>query len=401
MARVLLLLPTGTYRAPDFLAAARALGVEVVVASEQEAALAEARGDRALTVDLEDVDGAVESIVGLDARSPIDAVVAVDERGVTVAAGATTRLGLPGNPPEAAARSRDKAALRRALAAREVPQPAFAVVAPGEDVGAAAASVGFPCVVKPVSLSASQGVLRADSAEEAVAAAELAWSLVPAGEPVVVEAYVPGEEVAVEGLLRDGVLTVLAVFDKPDPLVGPTFAETLYVTPSRHPASVLAAAAALTGQACAAIGLVDGPIHAELRLPPDGGPVVLEVAARTIGGLCARTLRFGLGVSLEELVLRHAIGRRTDHLRRQQEASGVMMLPVPQAGVLRDVRGWSDALAVDGIVGGELTIVAGRTVEPLPRGSRYLGFLFARGPTPAAVETALRTATSRLDVRID
>jgi biotin carboxylase len=391
--RILLLLPTSTYRAPDFVRAAAHLGVEVVVGSEQEQAMAADMGDRAVVVPLSDATAAAAVIVALDARAPIDAVVAVDDQGVLVAATAGERLGFPHNPPNAVAATRDKAAMRAALATAEVPQPAFAMATdPGK-----LPDLGYPCVVKPVDLSGSQGVIRADDAEEARAAATRVRAIT--GGPLLVEEYVPGVEVAVEGILSDGDLEVLAVFDKPDPLVGPYFEETIYVTPSRLPPATLARVADLTGRACAATGLVEGPVHAELRI--DGDRMwVIEVAARSIGGLCARALRFGAGIALEELILRHALRMPLDGLVREQEASGVMMLPIPRAGVLREVRGQEAAHAVPGVTGLEITVPRGRRVRPLPEGDRYLGFLFARGATPAAVEASLRTAHAALTVEI-
>jgi biotin carboxylase len=217
--------------------------------------------------------------------------------------------------------------------------------------------------------------------------------------PLLVEQYVPGVEVAVEGLLRDGELTVLAVFDKPDPLEGPYFEETIYVTPSRLPPEALGRVAIVTARACAAIGLVEGPVHAEVRVDHERVHVV-EVAARSIGGLCARTLRFGAGIALEELVLRHALGMPLDGIEREPDASGVMMLPIPAAGTLREVRGQDQARAVPGVTGLEITIPRGRTLVPLPDGDRYLGFVFARGDTPAAVEASLRAAHAALAVEI-
>jgi biotin carboxylase len=395
--RVLLLLPTATYRAPDFVAAARALGAEVVVASEQRQAMADAMDDRAVVVPLGDVEAGVAAVVALHRRAPVDAVVAVDDQGVLVAALAAAAIGLPHNPAAAVAATRDKAVMRRALAAHGVPQPAFAIARTPGDVAGAVAEVGLPCVVKPVGLSASRGVIRADDADAALAAARRVWTITDGA--LVVEEYVDGVEVAVEGLVRDGVLEVLAIFDKPDPLVGPYFEETIYVTPSRLADAMQARIEGVTAEAVGALGLREGPVHAELRI--DGTDVrVIEVAARSIGGLCARTLRFGAGIALEELVLRHALGLPTDGLTREPAASGVMMLPIPRAGVLAAVRGQDDARAVPGIVGLELTINPGRPVRPLPDGDRYLGFLFARAATPEAVEHALREAHARLDVEI-
>jgi biotin carboxylase len=404
VARLLLLLPTSTYRAGDFLQAARALGAEVVVASERRQALAGVMGHRALTVNCKNPDEAADSIARLAARKPLDAVVAVDDEGVLVAALAGQRLGLAHNPPDAAARSRDKAAMRRALEEAGVPQPEFRMAGPDADVAGLAAEVGLPCVVKPVSLSGSRGVIRADDREAAVVAAKRVRAiLADAGEdpeaPLLVERYIPGDEVAVEGLLRGGTLEPLAVFDKPDPLEGPYFEETIYVTPSRLPPETLGAIVRMTTDAAAALELVEGPIHAELRT--DGGRAwVLELAARSIGGLCSRALRFGVGVTLEEVILRHALGLPIDDLRRESAASGVMMIPIPRAGILEEVRGQDRARAVPGIAGLELTIGPGRHVKPLPEGDRYLGFLFARADGPEGVEQALRTAHGHLEIVI-
>lgn len=398
MPRVLLLLPTETYRAKDFLAAAERVGVDVVVGCERRQAMADAMGDRAVVVPLGNLGAAVEIIAAVHDRRPLDAVLAVDDQGLVVAAAAAARLGLPHNPVEAVAATRDKAALRARLAAAAVAQPDYRVVAPGQSVAAAAAQIGYPCVVKPVSRSGSQGVIRVDDGVEASAAAERVRAIVGPVEPVLVEGFVAGAEVAVEALLAGGVLEVLAVFDKPDPLDGPFFEETIYVTPSRLPAEILASLAATVASAAAAVGLREGPVHAELRVGADGRVVVIEVAARSIGGLCARSLRFGAGVSLEEVIVRHAVGFGLEGLSRETPASGVMMLPIRAAGVLEKVSGQAEARAVDGVVGVEITISAGRAVIPLPEGDRYLGFVFARGPTAADVELALRRAEAALDV---
>ncbi|CAN5229597.1 ATP-grasp domain-containing protein [soil metagenome] len=405
MSRVLLLLPTGTYRAEDFLRAATRLGVEVVVGSERHQALAGAMGDRAVRLPLDDPERAADRIVELAGRRRLDAVVAVDDQGVAPAAMAAARLGLAHNPVAAVAATRDKAAMRDALGTAGVAQPDHRLVGPGDDVRELAGQVGLPCVLKPLALSGSRGVIRADDPQGAAAAAARIRRILSAarreeGGALLVEAYVPGREVAVEALLRAGACEVLAVFDKPDPLEGPYFEETIYVTPARLPAETLAAVTAATADAAAALGLVEGPVHAELRV--DGDRLwVLELAARSIGGLCARSLRFGAGVSLEEVILRHAVGLPLQGLTREPGASGVMMLPIPRAGVLREVRGREAARAVPGVAGLEITVARGRPLVPLPEGGRYLGFLFARGDTPGEVERALREAHSLLDVVVD
>jgi biotin carboxylase len=389
-------LPTSTYRAPDFLAAAARLGVEVVVGSEHRQAMAGEMGDRAVVVPLTDREAGAAAIEALAARAPIDAVLAVDDRGIEIAALAGERLGLVHTDPRAVAATRDKALMRRLLSVAGVDQPAFRSATDPEQVATLAAELGFPVVVKPVGLSASRGVIRADDVGQAIAAAHRIRAIVDG--PLVVEEYVPGVEVAVEALARgDDGFEVLAVFDKPDPLVGPFFEESIYVTPSRLPDEIVTRVSHLTAQAAKAIGIVDGPVHAELRVH-DARIWVIEIAARSIGGLCSRTLRFGAGIALEELILRHALGMAPAPTAREDAASGVMMLPIPAAGVLDEVRGQEAALAVPGITGLEITVARGRRVEPLPEGDRYLGFLFAKGPTPAAVEQALRVAQAELDV---
>jgi biotin carboxylase len=297
--------------------------------------------------------------------------------------------------------ARNKRLMREALARAGVPSPRFAVFSVEERPRAER----YPVVVKPLLCSASRGVIRADDDQQLEAAWRRLAALLatpalravedPDGHKILVEEFVPGPEVALEGILARGRLTVLALFDKPDPLDGPFFEETLYVTPSRHSPSLQAATAEVTARAAAAIGLVEGPIHAELRLSP-AGPVVIEVAARSIGGLCSRTLRFGLGSrSLEELVLRHALGEELGPLERL-DAAGVMMIPIPRGGVLQAVDGVDEARAVPLIEDVTVTAKLGEVLLPLPEGASYLGFIFARAGAPAAVEEALREAHRRL-----
>jgi len=410
---LLLLVPTTSYRLDDFRAAAAKLGVPLVVGSD-------------LCHRVEDLFGGVEGQVSLDYRRPeraaeqiaeaararpIRGIVPASDPTAVIAALAAERLGLPHNPPAAARRTANKAAMREALAAAGVPVPRFRLHDLSEAPEAAARRTEYPCVLKPLIFSASRGVIRADDPASFAAA----WRRIEAllrrtraerrpreeGEDrkVLVEAFVPGAEVAVEGLLRGGRLELLALFDKPDPLDGPYFEETIYVTPSRHAEPLQAAIAETTARACRALGLAEGPVHAELRLPASG-PVVIEVAARSIGGLCSRTLRFGAGVTLEEVLVAHAMGLPLDALRRERAAAGVMMLPIPRRGVLHGVGGVAEARAVPRVEDVVITAPEGREIEPLPEGDAYLGFLFARAETPAEVEGALRAAHARLRVDI-
>jgi len=406
MARVLLLVPTRTYRTADFMAAARALGIEVAIGSEHRSALAGLMRDRMLGVTFEHVDRAVAAIARFAARHPLDAIVAVDDTGTVVAAAASAALRLAGNSVEPVRASRNKGRARERFAAAGLLTPRFQIFGSDADPASVAAAVRYPCVVKPVDLSGSRGVIRADDADSCVAAFTRVGALVrspdvcrPGSAPqsILVEDFIPGAEFALEGLLRGGVLETLAIFDKPDPLNGPFFEETIYVTPSRQPDAVQAEMAHTVQRATRALGLTEGPVHAEVRRN-EAGTFMLEVAARSIGGLCARTLRFGMGVSLEELILRHAVGLPIQSLRREDRAAGVLMLPIPRPGVLRQVRGQEEARQVPGIEGVVLTVPAGERLVPLPEGDRYLGFVFARGPSAADVERALRTAQQHLVV---
>jgi biotin carboxylase len=342
-------------------------------------------------------------------RHRVDAVVPVDDRTTVAGAAIAERLGLRSSPLAAVVATRNKHRMREAFARAGVRSPGFTLLHLADDPEAAAARVAYPCVLKPTILAGSRGVIRADDrAAFAIAFRRIAAILASAdtGTPgegsdeVLVEDFVPGQEVALEGLLVAGELHVLALFDKPDPLDGPYFEETIYVTPSRLPSDTQAAITAETRWAAGALGLTEGPVHAELRVNADG-PWVIEIAARTIGGLCSRTLRFGAGLSLEELVIRHALSIDLESLERERQPAGVMMIPIPRGGVLRAVGGRDAALAVPGIE--EVTISAhvGQELVPLPEGSRYLGFIFARADSPAATEAALREAHRRLEFDVD
>ena len=408
--RVLLLVPARTYRAADFLTAASRLGLDLVVGSDGALPLG---GRPVVPVSPGDPERSADRIIAR--TGPAAAVVAADTPMLVLAAVIAGRMGLPHNPVDAVTAAGDKAAQRHRWAAARVAQPAFRVVsaaateAATEDVlRQAAAEVGGPCVVKASSLSASQGVLRADDPAAAVAAARRVRQVLAAAgrqpdEPLLVEEYVPGPELSIDGLLTAGVLTVTAVFDKPWTPDGPTFEETLLITPSRLAEPVLAAAISVAGQAARALGLTHGPIHAELRIDERDGqarPVMLELAARCIGGLCSRALRFPGGTSLEEMVLAHALGRPVPG-HRVGRPSGVLMLPVPRPGVLRAVEGQAEAAATPGITGLSITIPVGQRVRPLPDGNRYLGFIFAEGDTQDQVEQALASARDRLRAVIE
>ena len=396
MDRVLLLMTTATYRAGAFLEAAARVGVPVVVGTERAQVLAGLNPSAHLTLDFLALADSTRAIASFAERCPLGAVIAADDEGAVLAAMAASAVGLAHHPVAAVARARSKRRTREALAAAGLPSPRFQAVSLDEDPALVAARAPYPCVLKPLQLSASRGVIRANGPSELVEAfhrvARIVRDAVPARDgEILIEDYIPGREVAVEGLLTRGHLRVLALFDKPDPLEGPYFEETIYVTPSRLGPGEQEAIAGAAAGAARAIGLVEGPVHAELRLN-DRGAFLVEIAPRSIGGLCSRTLRFGDGVSLEELILRHALGQEVESLEREPLAAGVMMIPIPRAGRLEGVTGREEALRIPGIEDIRVTIPPGQEVVPLPEGSRYLGFIFARETSPERVEEALRAA---------
>jgi biotin carboxylase len=409
MQRLLLLVPTTSYRVSDFLRAARRLDVDVTVGSNRRQVLERYSQGRTVTLDFRNLEKGTKQIIDFARRYSLQAIVAVDEDATVLAAKASEALGLPHNSPSAIAAAANKYRFRTVLAEAGLPSPGFIALSIEDDPAEVAHRVDYPCVLKPLALSASRGVIRADDPAGFAAAFHRigkilndAYAGAPAGtaDRILVEDYIPGTEVALEGLLDRGQLSVLALFDKPDPLEGPFFEETIYVTPSRLPARAQQAVTAATARAVAALGLHHGPIHAELRIA-EKGPAIIELAARSIGGLCSRVLHFGAGIALEELILRHALGLPIESLERESRPAGVMMIPIPRAGWLRQARGLEDARSVPGIEDVTITIPPGHEVVPLPEGNKYLGFIFARESTPQKVEAALRDAHGRLEFVID
>jgi phosphoribosylaminoimidazole carboxylase (NCAIR synthetase) len=411
------LLPTTTYRTAAFVEAARRIGVDLTVASERPSTLEAAIPAGLVTLPLDDPKAAAEKAALFAREHPIAAVVGVDDDTVIVASSIAQRLGLKSLPVHAATAARDKYLQRQQLAQAGVPVPRFMLRPIEEDPAALAKTISYPCVLKPVRLSASRGVIRADNPASFVAAHARLRAILrdPANERecgvratnYLIEEFVPGYEVALEGLVVNRRLHVLALFDKPDPLDGPFFEETIYVTPSSVPVGLQSAIKDCAERAARAIGITEGPVHAELRYN-ERGPWLIELAARPIGGRCSAVLRFGTGeggrgtgTSLEEIILRHALDLPIPSLERERQAAGVMMIPIPGAGTLQEVRGVAEAKRVPLVEDVQITAHPGERLVPFPEGSRYPGFIFARGETAADVETALRTAHRRLEFVMD
>ncbi len=402
--RALLITSPQSYRLTAYLEAAAGLGVELVVASNGKHSLTRevAQG---IFIDPEDPSAAVAGIAAAAADKPFSAIVATDDATVELAARIAGDLGLSFNSIESARLSRRKDLARQRLRSEGVPVPDYWCLDLDRALPPQLEDLPYPLVLKPVSLSASRGVIRVDSAEEAFSAIDtirrITASLIDEQErlTVLAESYIPGMEVAFEGLLIGGELQRLALFDKPDPLTGPYFEETYYITPSRLPAETQTRITSIVSQACAAYGLNQGPVHAELRLN-DAGMWILEVAARTIGGECSRMLDAVLDRPLEAYILAASLGTPVP-AKHKPGASGVLMIPVPAAGVLRRVEGEAEAARTAGITGLRITVEPGHVLERLPEASGYLGFIYAAGDTPAQVEASLRQAHAKLRFRID
>lgn len=406
MAHLLLLLPSMSYRGEAFLEAANKVGVSLTVAGDAPPDFLEKTPDSFLPLNLSSPNTAVSAVVEFAKTSPIDVVLGVNDQTTVLASTISEALGLPANSIDSVRAACNKQMMRRLLQKEGLPCPNFIVVGMDEKPEDLVQQVTFPCVLKPLTLSGSCGVIRADDAESFQNAFLRIRHLLhtferPAQEmaarQILIEDFIPGIEVALEGLLTKNTFHPLALFDKPDPLDGPYFEETIYVTPSRLPPDIQTRMTESLAQAARAIGLQEGPVHGELRMN-DQGIWVIEVAARSIGGKCSRMLEFGTGKSLEELILIHALGQELPSLDLTTGAGGVMMIPIPQEGVLERVEGQEEAQQVPGVEELVMTAKPGDQLIPLPEGKRYLGFIVARGTEPAEVEETLRKAHSQLTV---
>ena len=410
MSRLLILASKLGYQTRSFAEAARSLGADVVFASDRCHELEDPWSDGAIALHFDRPEEAARRIVSESLVRAVDGLIALGDRTPTTAAYAARALGLAYNRPEAAENCRSKLRQREILRDAGVRVPVFFSFRLDKPLERILPRVHFPCVVKPLRLAASQGVIRANNAQEFRAAVERIARLLKSPEiqvtrevdldRLLVERYIPGSEVAVEGLLTRGKLRILAIFDKPDPLEGPYFEESIYVTPSRLPEHMQERISDCARETIRALGLEHGPVHAEFRVN-EQGPWVLEAAPRPIGGLCSRALRFGpKRVLLEQLLVRHALRMQGSDLDREEDASGVMMIPVPASGVLEALEGEETARATPGVEDVQITARLHDFIAAWPEGASYLGFIFARGTLPAEVQAALRLAHSRLKFEI-
>ncbi len=400
MSRLLLLLPPSTYRGEAFLTATAKLKIDVVVGSEPGALWEQQDGVVFLPLTLMRSEQAISTVLDYHRSFPIDAVLGVDEVTVELAGRISSSLNLRNHSPAVGALTRNKFLLRERLKAYGVSVPQYTLYHINDDPSAIVTEVSFPCVVKPTILASSCGVIRANSPGEFIVAFRRLRSLLhnlqlqhvgAQSQEILVERFIPGKEVALEGLMQAGTLQVLALFDKPNPLDGPFFEETIYVTPSRLSSTDQDRIVTCAMKACGALGIQQGPVHGEFRVN-EQGVWVIEVAGRSIGGRCSQILQFSSKMSLEEIIIRQALHMDLPILKREEKAAGVMMLPIPYGGVFQELRGQSEALAIRGIEGLSIAVVPGDVLVPLPEGTRYLGFMFARGESPEMVEAALNKA---------
>jgi len=400
--KLLLIGATTGYQTRVFAEAAQRLGFELVLATDRCHVLDDPWRDHAIALRFEDPEAAA-AVLATEAH--VDGIVAVGDRPAYLAALAAERLGIPYNSPHSVLVCRNKFVARRRFrdAGLLVPQFYRVAIADGPQRGAAA-TAPYPCVLKPLGLSASRGVIRANDPGEFDAAFRRIAALLR--DPDIlrlqdeqdrflqVESFIEGREFALEGILIRGKLRVLAIFDKPDPLNGPYFEETIYVTPSREPDEIQRDIVRTSESAVKALGLTHGPVHAEMRVN-QRGVWMLEVAARPIGGLCARVLP-----GLEELILRHAAGEDVSSVVVTPDAAGVMMIPIPREGIYVSTEGLERAMSTPGLEDVIITAKEGQKLIPLPEGASYLGFIFARGESPEGVEQALRASHKNLHFEI-
>ena len=412
--RLLLFTAKLGYQTRSFEDAARKLGVQLVYITDRCHQLEDPWGDQAIAVHFETPGVAAYTVMEALRGQDVNGILALGDRPAAAAAYAARGLGVRYNHPAAVEACRSKLRMKEVFRDAGLSVPWFRNLPIEPAPEPVLLGISYPCVLKPLSLSASQGVVRANNREEFLAAAARVRRLLKSPDILatreanldwmLVEGYIPGREVAVEGLLTDGALSVLAIFDKPDPLEGPYFEETIYVTPSRLPESVELAIEKCARDSARALGLSHGPIHAEFRVN-EAGVWPLEVAPRPIGGLCARALRFSLDgasepIGLEELLFRHALELPGWNSPRERIASGVMMIPVPKSGILESVSGEEGARSIPGITELAITARLHDAIAAWPEGSSYLGFLFARGSTPEKVEQSLRDAHEKLSFTI-
>ena len=404
---VILIIPSASYRSNAFMNAADKLDLKILVVTDNSQVFSDQFPDNIITMNFDHWTEKLDEISEWSDRFNLMAVIGVDEESILLAAIFSQYLGIEHNSIESVMRTTNKLLMRFELKKARMNCPwfrSFSIEKLPDDI---IEEINFPCVIKPTFLSASQGVLRVNNEQEFKEGFQILTDLLSqkkikkrGGEEanyIMVEEYIPGNEVSIEGIVSQGKLKILAIFDKPEPLEGPTFEETIFVTPTTLSGSMQSSLYETAQQAMETLGIVKGPVHIEVRINSNGN-YILECASRSIGGMCSKILEFQGGMSLEELILRSSLGRNIEKSNLSDTAKGVMMMPIKNSGKLKEMRGVEEAISVDGITDLQITIKPGEMLDPLPKGDRYLGFLFAEGKNQEMVIKDLKNAWSKIEV---
>ena len=404
---VILIIPSGSYRTNAFMNAVIKLDLKVLVITDKSQVFSEHYPENVISMNFQLWKDWLDIIREWSERYYLKAVIGVDEESIVLAARLSESLGIEHNSLESVKITKDKYLMRRELKKFGLICPWFKRFSVHKLPKEIFSEISLPCVIKPTFLSASQGVLRVNSLEEFMGGFEMLIDLLSQDEMkmlggekanwILVEEFIPGKEVSIEGIVNNGILKDLAIFDKPEPLDGPTFPETIFVTPTILDEHIQLSILETAQTALTALKIVKGPVHVELRINNNGN-YILECAARSIGGLCSRILEFKGGMSLEELILCSSLGRNVEKTKLIERAKGVMMMPIEKRGILREIIGIEAALSVRGITDLQTTIRLNEILEPLPKGGRYLGFLFAEGKDQDMVKKVLKKAWSKIEV---
>lgn len=402
---------TSTYRASAFLEASKKLEISTIIGTDQPDILGHLNPGSSINLDYSKNNDSKKKIIEHINKFPIHGVLAIDEETLILGAIVADSLGLICHSMESVSTTRSKYELRKVLSEDGLRNPEFKLISSEENPKLISKSISFPCVMKPTYLSGSRGVIRANNEKEFTNAYLRIKNILDEPEAIIrgkdeakmllIEEYIDGIEVAVEGIIVNGEFLPLTIFDKPEPLDGPFFEETLYVTPSRLPKSLQEKILEETKNASNAIQLTNGPVHAELRIDRNGDPWVIDIASRTIGGKCSRAIKFSDGITLESIILSHVLGKKLPNIVPISSSSGVMMIPIPKSGVLKEVLGKEDALAIEGIEEIEITIPLGDKIVQLPEGDRYLGFIFASSKKSNETIEILKEAHKNLKFEIE
>ena len=397
--RLLLVSHHNSYRIAPYIKAALNLGLEVTIASQGKHSLVTEVAN-GLHIDFDDVNAAHKEILKENQKRPFTGILGSDDQTVELAAYAAKTLKLPHNPPRAALYSHRKDLARAQLSLTGCPVPIHCLLDLNLPVKNQMAGLPWPCVIKPLNMSASRGVIRTNNKDEFITACERLRPIIADSQEefeqrhLLIEDYIDGIEIAYEGFLQNGELETITIFDKPDPLTGPYFAETIYVTPTALSDELQLSIKKVIQKACLAYGLRSGAIHAECRIDSENRIWILEVASRTIGGDCARVLD-NENFSIEELAILLAIGQPVTPYIAEQ-ARGVMMIPIRQKGLLKRVEGLLQASKIKHIDKIDIIIGEGHELIPLPEGNQYLGYIFASAESTEQVTAAIREAYALL-----